>query len=104
MALTIRVRSTLGTLRNSFAAVALILVEQPTPDLIPVQHRIARFAEPIDGYREIVEVFEAALDGLVNDFRPAALYPPPLPPNPLPRRAPVRSRSALSRMKPSASF
>ena len=54
------------------AALALIRIEKITPDLIPIQHRIARIPEPVDGYGEIVEVFKVTLDRPADDLRPAA--------------------------------
>ena len=46
---TIRVRSGLATLFSSLAAVSLIRIEKFTPNLVPLQHRIAGIAEPVDG-------------------------------------------------------
>ena len=47
-------------------------IEKITLDLIPVQHRIARVPQPVDGYGEIVEVFNVTLDRPADDLRPAA--------------------------------
>ena len=73
MAATIRVRSFLATRFSSLAALPLIRIEKFTPDLIPIQHRIARITEPFDGYGKIVEVFKVTFDRPANDLRPAAM-------------------------------
>ena len=72
MATTMRVRSGLAIRPSSLAALCLIRIEKFTPDLVPVQHRIAGVAEPVDSNGEIVEVFEIVLDGEADDVRPAA--------------------------------
>ena len=72
MAATIRTRSGLASRFSSFAALLLIRIEKLTPDPIPIQHRIAGIAEPLDGDGEIVEVLKIAFDGLADDFRPAS--------------------------------
>ena len=72
MAATIRARSGFATRLSSSAALSLIRIEKLTPDLVPIQHRIARIAEPVDGNGEIVEVFEIVLDGEADDIGPAA--------------------------------
>ena len=54
------------------AALPLIRIEKLTPDLMPIQYRIAGIAEPVDSDREIVKVFEIVLNSETDDFRPAA--------------------------------
>ena len=39
----------LATRFSSLAAVSLIRIEKFTPNLVPLQHRIAGIAEPVDG-------------------------------------------------------
>ena len=72
MVATIRVRSGLATRFSSLAALSLIRIEKLTPDLVPVQHRIAGIAEPVDGDGEIVEIFEVMFDCQTDDIRPTA--------------------------------
>ena len=72
MAATIRTRSGLASRFSSLAALLLIRIEKLTPNPIPIQHRIAGIAEPLDGDGEIVEVLKIAFDGLADDFRPAS--------------------------------
>ena len=76
MPLTMRVRPGLAIHFSSSAALSLIRIEKLTPDMAPVPYRIAGIAEPADGDGEIVEVFEAMLDGEADDARPAATEPP----------------------------
>ena len=72
MAATIRLRSGLTTRFNSLGALALIRIEKITPDLVPIQHRIARIPQPVDGYGEIVEIFKVTLHCPADDLCPAA--------------------------------
>ena len=72
MAATIRIRSGLARRFSSPAALLLIRIEKLTTDPIPIQHRIAWIAEPLDSNGEIVEVLEIVFDGLANDIRPAS--------------------------------
>ncbi len=58
-----RVRSGLRMRLGSLAALSLIRIEQRTPDLVPVQHRVSPGRGPVDGDGEIVEVFEVVFDG-----------------------------------------
>ena len=76
MAVTMRGRSGLVIRFSSLAVLCLILVKQLTPDLVPVKHRIAGIAEPVDGDGEIVEVFEVQFDGDSDHVRPAAVELP----------------------------
>ena len=72
MAAVMRVRSGLAICLSSLAALCLIRIEKLTPDLVPVQHRIAWIAEPVYGDGKIVEIFEIVLDGEADNVRPAA--------------------------------
>lgn len=72
MAATIRLRSDLATRPNSLAALSLIRIEKLSPDFAPVQHRIARIAEPVYGDGKIVEILDIALDGEAYDLGPAS--------------------------------
>ena len=49
----------------------LICMEKLTADPIPVENWIVGVADPLDGYREIVEVLKIPLDRSANDFRSA---------------------------------
>ena len=72
MAVTSRIRSGLATRLSSLAALPLIRMEKLTPDLAPVQHRIAWITEPVHGHGEVVNVFEIVLDRQADDVCPAA--------------------------------
>ena len=51
----------------------MIRIEKLTLDLILIQHRIVRNAEPFGCYREIIEIFGMTLDGVADDLSPAVL-------------------------------
>lgn len=76
MAATIGVRSGCeeneATRFGSLAALSSIRTEKLTPDLVPVQHRVAGIAEPVDGDGEIVEIIEVVFDCQADDVRSTA--------------------------------
>ncbi len=67
----IRARSGFATRRNSLAALPLIRIEKFTPDLKPIQYRVAGVAEPVDSDREVVKVLEIVLNSETDDICPA---------------------------------
>ena len=69
---TIHVWPGFATRRSSLAALPLIRIENLTPNLIPIQYRVAGVSEPVDSDREVVKVFEIVLNGKTDDIRPAA--------------------------------
>ena len=71
MAATSRVWAGLAIRRRSRAALLLIRIEKLTPDLVPIQHRIAGVSEPVERDGQVVEVFEVLFDRLADDRRPA---------------------------------
>ncbi len=68
----IRARSSFVSRRNSLAALPLIRIEKLTPDLKPIQYRVAGVPEPIDSDREAVKVLKIVLNSETDDICPAA--------------------------------
>ena len=66
-------RSATGIRRSALAALALILIEKITFDVCPVEHRVGRILQTLQGKMKILQIVEVVLDRLADNLRTGAL-------------------------------
>lgn len=60
---------------GAFAALPLILIDQLTSDVLPVEDRVGRIVQPIEGKLVILDIVQVIFDGLFDQFRSGAVEP-----------------------------